>query len=141
MGGMPGMGGMGGMGGMPGMGGGGGGGAPGGLDVGGLMGVMMVDHEMQKAMQNPKVMAAFGEIMNSPGGPASLLSDPAKLQKIMSDPEVGPILQKIMGKLGGGMGGGMPGMGGMGGGMPGAGAGGDDDEMPDLDMSDLPDLD
>ncbi|CAJ1948585.1 unnamed protein product [Cylindrotheca closterium] len=139
MGGMGGMPGMGGMGGMPGMGGAGG---PGGMDMGGLMGMMMGDPEIQAAMQNPKVVAAFGELMNSPGGPAGLLSNPAKLQKIMSDPEVGPILQKIMGKLGGG-GGGMPGMGGMGGmgggGMPGAG-GGNDDDIPDLDMGDLPDL-
>lgn len=136
-GGMPGMGGMGGMPGMGGMGGMPGMGGPGGMDMAGLMGMMMGDPEIQAAMQNPKVMAAFGELMNSPGGPASLLSNPAKLQKIMSDPEVGPILQKIMGKLGGGMG-----MGGMGGGMPGGGgaSGGDDDDIPDLDMGDLPDL-
>merc|ERR1711935_914175 len=96
------------------------------------------DPEIQQAMKNPKVMAAFGELMNSPGGPAGLLSDPTKLQKIMSDPEVGPVLQKILGKMGGGM----PGMGG-GGGMPGMGggggtAGGRDEDIPDL--GDLPDL-
>ena len=40
--------------------------------------------------------------------------------RYMNDPEIGPILQKVMSKMMGGMGGagGMPGMGGMGG-MPG----------------------
>lgn len=134
MGGMGGMPGMGGMGGMPGM--DGGGGMPGGMDMGGLMSMFMGDPEIQESMKNPKVMAAFSELMSGPGGPASLLSDPSKLQKLMSDPEVGPVLQKIMGKLGGGMGG----MGGMPGGFPGGPPpSGDGDDMPDL--GDMPDLD
>jgi suppressor of tumorigenicity protein 13 len=138
-GGMPDFGGMGGAdggagGGMPGM----GGGMPGmgGMDMGGLMSMFMGDPEIQEGMKNPKVMAAFSELMSSPGGPAALLSDPTKLQKIMSDPEVGPVLQKIMGKLGGGMGG-------MGGGMPGGappgGGDGNGDDIPDL--GDLPEMD
>jgi len=132
-GGMPGgMGGMpGGMGGMPGM--------P-GPD---MMSGMMNDPEIKKAMENPKVVKAFQEIMSGPGGPMGLLSNPAKLQELMADPEVGPSLNLMMKKMMGG--GGMPGMGGMGG-MPGMGgmggmpsaAGGDDgipnmEEMPDLD--------
>jgi hypothetical protein len=68
-----------------------------------------------------------------------LLSNPQKLQEMMSDPEVGPALQTIMSKfMGGGMGG-MPGMGGMAGARAGADDHPDDDEMPDLE--DLPDLD
>jgi len=38
-------------------------------------------------MQNPKVMAAFQELMSSPGGAMGLMSDPSKLQKLMADPE------------------------------------------------------
>lgn len=131
--------GMGGMpGGMPGM----PGGMPGGM--GGMPGMpnpdmmsgMMNDPEIKKAMENPKVVAAFQEIMSAPGGPMGLLSNPGKLQELMGDPEVGPALNLMMKKMMGG--GGMPGMGGMGGmgGMPSAGDDGgipDMDEMPDLD--------
>lgn len=127
MGGMPGgMPGMGGMGGIPGMGGGGGMGG-----MGDLMSTLFSDPELAAAMQNPKVMA----------GLTSLMSNPGKMPELLADPEVGPIMQKIMTKLGpmmGGMGGGaggMPDMSGMGGGFD---ADDDDDEMPDLD--DLPDL-
>ena len=132
MGGMPGgMGGMpGGMGGMPGM--------PAGM--GGIAEMLQNDPELQEAMKNPKVIAAFSELMSGPGGPMGLMSNPGKLQSLMSDPEVGPVLQKIMSKMmgGGGMGG-MPGMGGMGG-MPDMGGGSKGDEdIPDL--GDLPDLD
>jgi len=124
-GGFPGGGGMpGGMGGMPGM--GGMGGMPGMADI-------MKDPELVAAMQNPKVMKAFTEAQ----------SNPAKLMELMSDPEVGPVMQKLMAKLqGGGMGGGMPGGFGAAGG---GGAGEDDipnlDEMDeDVDLDDLPDL-
>jgi suppressor of tumorigenicity protein 13 len=117
-----------GMGGMPGM--DGGGGMPAGAE--GLMGALMSDPELMASMQNPKVMAAFQELMSGPAGPMGLLSNPAKLQELMADPEVGPVLQKLMAKMGGGMGGGM-------GGMPGGGAAAaNDDDIPDLD--DLPDL-
>lgn len=130
-GGMPGgMGGMpGGMGGMP----GGMGGMPGGM---GGMADILSDPEIAAGLKNPKVMAAMAQMM---GGGAP---DPSKIMQLMSDPEVGPVLSKIMAKFGGG---GMPGMGmpgGMGG-MPG-GMGGfpsgddDDDDIPYLD--DLPDL-
>jgi suppressor of tumorigenicity protein 13 len=136
MGGMPG--GMGGMpGGMPGGMGGGMPGGMGGMDMSGLMG-MMADPEMREAMSNPKVQKALQELMSGPGGPAGLMSNPAKLQELLSDPEVGPVIKKLMSKMGGGAGG-MGGMGGMGGGMGGmGGAADDDDDMPDLD--DLPDL-
>lgn len=39
-------------------------------------------------MQNPKVMQAFQDLMSGPGGPMGLMSNPAKLQEIMADPEV-----------------------------------------------------
>lgn len=99
----------------------------------------MSDPELAAGMQNPKVMAAFQDLLSEPGGAAGLMSNPAKIQELMSDPEVGPFLQKLMGKLGGGAMGGMPGFGG---GAPGAGgsasgrSGGDDD----IDLGDLPDL-
>ena len=64
---------------------------------------------MMAAMANPKVMAAMQQCMGNP----------MAMMQFMDDPEVGPVLQKLMGKMmgGGGMPG-MPGMGGMGG-MPG----------------------
>ena len=46
----------------------------------------MNDPELMEAMQNPKVMAAFTEAQ----------SNPAKLMELMADPEVGPVLQKLM---------------------------------------------
>ena len=75
---------------------------------------------MMAAMSNPKVMAAMQQCMGNP----------MAMMQFMDDPEVGPVLQKLMGKM---MGGGMPGMppggmpgmpGGMGGGMPGGVPGG-----------------
>lgn len=111
----------GGMGGMP----------PGGAD--GFMEMLQSDPELAAALQNPKVLAVFGEMMSG-GSP-----NPEKMQQAMADPEVGPILQKLMTKIGGM--GGMPG--GMGG-MPGAGDGMDD--IPDMgggdddDLDDMPDL-
>jgi len=130
----------GGMGGMPGGMPGGMGGMP-GMPNPDMMSGMMNDPEIKKAMQNPKVLEAFGEIMNAPGGPMGLLSNPAKLQQMMADPEVGPALQLMMKKMMGG--GGMPGMGGMGG-MPGMGgmggmpSAGNDDGMPNREeMLDL----
>ena len=103
----------------------------------------MSDPELAAGMQNPKVMAAFSEIMQAPGGPMGLMSNPAKLQEMMSDDEIGPFMRKIMTKLGPMMGGGMP-PGGFGG-MPGA-AGGDDMDIPDIpdmgnDDDDMPNLD
>mmetsp|Transcript_15119 Transcript_15119/g.34619 ORF Transcript_15119/g.34619 Transcript_15119/m.34619 type:complete len:374 (+) Transcript_15119:157-1278(+) len=129
MGGMPG-----GMGGMPGGMPGGMGGMP-GMPSPDMMSGMMNDPEIKKAMENPKVVEAFQEIMSGPGGPMGLLSNPGKLQELMADPEVGPALNLMMKKMMGG--GGMPGMGGMGG-MPSAG-GGSDDGIPDMDA--MPDLD
>ena len=87
---------------------------------------IMGDPELMSAMQNPKVMAAFSSMMS--GG----MPDMSKLQSLMSDPAVGPVLGKLMAKFGGmGMGGAAPGGGG---GFPGAGAADDDDDM------DIPDL-
>ncbi|CAB9523840.1 Hsc70-interacting protein [Seminavis robusta] len=128
MGGMPGMGGMGGMPGMGGMGGmpGMGGGMP------NIMQILMSDPELAAGMQNPKVMAAFQSLVSEPGGVGGLMANPAKLQELMSDPDVGPFLQKLMAKLGPSMGGG---------GMPmGGAAGGPPPTNPDIDLSDLPDL-
>ena len=108
------------MGGMPGM--GGGGGMPAGMDE------IMKDPEIMAAMANPKVMAAV----------QSCMGNPMQMMQYMNDPEVGPVLQKMMGKM---MGGGMPpgamggmpgGMGGVPGGMPAAASDGpsivEDDE-------------
>lgn len=121
---------------MPGMPGGGmPGGMPAGMDMSALTGLMS-DPEIVAAMSNPKVQGAFQELMAGPGGPMGLMNNPQKLQELMGDPEVGPVMQKIMSKLTGGMGGAGMGGGGFGGT---AGPGNDgDDEMPDLD--DLPDL-
>jgi suppressor of tumorigenicity protein 13 len=120
MSGMPGMPGMGG--GMPGM--------PGMADL-------LSDPELMAELQNPKVMEAFQELMSGPGGPMGLMSNPQKLQELMSDPEVGPVLQKLMAKM-------------MGGAMPGATTGrsaDQDDGIPnmdevqgDVDLDELPDL-
>lgn len=106
-------------------------------------GIPGLDAETAAAMQNPKVMAAFQEMMSG-GAP-----DPTKIMKYMSDPEVGPVLQKLMSKMGAGMPGMGAGMPGMPGGMPGMGAGmpsgfgngfdapqEDDPEMPDLEEVD-----
>lgn len=46
------------------------------------------DPEIAAGMQNPKVMKAFQDLMSGPGGPMGLMSNPAKLQEMMSDPEV-----------------------------------------------------
>merc|ERR1712194_987361 len=85
-GGMPGMAGMppGMGGGMPGMGGG----------MEGMMAGMMSDPEIKEGFKNPKVMKAFQELMSGPGGVAGIMSNPAKLQEMMADPEVGPFMQK-----------------------------------------------
>jgi suppressor of tumorigenicity protein 13 len=114
--GMPG--GMGGMGGMP--------SGMGGMPPG-FMESILSDPDLAASMQNPKVVAAFSELMSGPGGPMGLMSNPAKLQELMADPDVGPVLQKLMSKFGG-MGAGMPG------GMGGATADVDDlDDLPDMD--------
>jgi len=108
-GGMPGMPGMPGMGGMGGMGGG-------GMEA--MMAQMMQDPEMLAAMSNPKVMEAM----------QSCMGNPMAAMQYMNDPEVGPVLQKLMGKMMGGMPGGMAeamgGMGGMPSSMPGGMPGG-----------------
>eukprot|EP01082_Thalassiosira_pseudonana_P015073 g13378.t1 g13378 contig8:552119-554295(+) len=128
--------------------GGGFGGMPGGMGgMEGMMAGLMSDPEIAAGLQNPKVMAAFQELLSGPGGPMGLLSNPGKLQEMMADPEVGPVLQKMMGKMMGGMGGG--GMSGMGmpggfGGAGGRGGGFGDDDMPDIggddDDDEMPDL-
>lgn len=103
-----------------------GGGMPG---MEGMMGAFLSDPELMGAMQNPKVQAAFQELMSGPGGPMGLMSNPAKLQEMMSDPEVGPVMQKLMSKFGaGGMGAGMS--------MPTDNNNDDDDGIPNLDDMD-----
>ena len=77
-------------------------------------------------MQNPKVMQAM----------QAMMSNPMAAMQYMSDPEVGPVLQKLMGLFGGGMPGGMGGMGGMPGGMggmPGGFGGGAPPSANDVD--------
>ena len=86
-------------------GGGGGGfpnsGFPGGIPPG--MEGMMNDPEIMVAMMNPKVMQVLQQAQTNPGA----------LIAAMNDPEVGPLLNKIVVKMGGSMG-----SGGMGGGAP-----------------------
>ena len=82
------------------------------------------------------------------------MGNPMAMMQYMDDPEVGPVLQKLMGKMMGGGGmpgmgpglgmGGMPGMGGMGGGMPDAGAssgGPSVEEVPDDTPSGIEEVD
>ena len=109
-------------GGMPGMPNMPGGGMPG---MEGMMGAFLSDPELMAAMQNPKVQAAFQEMMSGPGGPMGLMANPTKMQEMMSDPEVGPVLQKLMAKFGAeSMGGGGP--------IPTSSVD-DDDGIPNLD--------
>ena len=63
---------------------------------------MMNDPDVMAAMSNAKVMAAFQEMMAG-GAP-----NPAKMMQYMQDPDVGPVLQKMMGKFGGGFDAGAP---------------------------------
>jgi suppressor of tumorigenicity protein 13 len=105
--------------------GGGNGGTPGG-NPGGFPGAfppgmegLMNDPEVMEAMMNPKVMSVLQQAQSNPGA----------LIAAMSDPEVGPLLQKIVGKMGGSMGGGgggggAPGFGNFSGGPGGGGFGG-----------------
>lgn len=106
-GGMPGMP-PGGMGGMPGMPPGGMGGMPG---PGGMPGMppgmpnmeeLMKDPEIMEAMQNPKVMEALQGLMSGPGGSMALFSNPSRLLELMGDPDVGPVMMKLMNKFTGG---------------------------------------
>ena len=46
------------------------------------------DPEIKEGFKNPKVMKAFQELMSGPGGVAGIMSNPAKLQEMMADPEV-----------------------------------------------------
>lgn len=61
------------------------------------MGALFSDPEIAAALGNPKVMAAFQQMM----------TNPAAIFQYQNDPEVGPILMKLMSKMGmpGGMGG------------------------------------
>jgi len=111
--------------------GGGGGAGMGGMNN--IMQMLMSDPELAAGMQNPKVMSAFSSLLNEPGGVGGLMANPAKLQELMSDPEVGPFMKKLMAKLGPAMGGGMPNMGG-------GSSGGAPPTNDDIDLSDLPDL-
>lgn len=103
-----------------------------------MMAGLMSDPEIQEAMKNPKVVATFQDLMSGPGGPMALLSNPAKLQQMMMDPEVGPVLQKIMSKFMGGGAGMDPFGGAAAGGMP-TGNFSSGDDIPDL--GEMPDLD
>ena len=110
------------------------GGFPGNMPGMPNMADIMNDPEILQAMQNPKVMAALQELMAGPGGPMGLMSNPQKLQELMTDPEVGPVLQKLMAKFAGGAAGMNP--------PPGNADGVPDvEDIPDLDMGDLPELD
>ncbi|MAX24119.1 MAG: hypothetical protein CMJ19_06390 [Phycisphaeraceae bacterium] len=71
------------------------------------MAEMFQDPEIQAEMAKPGVAQKMAAAMSNPG----------MAMQLMSDPECGPLFQKLMAKMGGG---GMPGMGGMGG-MPGMG--------------------
>lgn len=75
---------------------------------------LMSDPDLVAAMQNPKVMQAL----------QTMMKNPMAAMQYMSDPEVGPVLQKLMASMGGAMPGGAPGgfPGSFPGGFPGAGA-------------------
>ena len=57
------------------------------------MGDLFSDPELMGAMSNPKVMQAM----------TAMMSNPAAFMEYSNDPEVGPILMKLMSKFGGGM--------------------------------------
>ena len=76
-------------------------GFPGGIPPG--MEGMMNDPEIMAAMMNPKVMQVLQQAQTNPGA----------LIAAMNDPEVGPLLNKIVAKMGGSMGSGGMGGGGM----------------------------
>ena len=72
----------------------------------GMMSTLLEDPDVVEAMKNPKVKAAYDDVVAN-GMMAGM--------KYFGDPDCAPIIQKVMGKLGmGGMGGGAPG--GLGGG-------------------------
>ena len=54
-----------------------------------MMAQMMQDPEMMAAMSNPKVMQAMQQCMGNP----------MAMMQYMDDPEVGPVLQKLMAKM------------------------------------------
>lgn len=56
------------------------------------MGDLFSDPELMAAMSNPRVMQAMQAMMTNPGA----------FMQYQNDPEVGPVLMKLMGKLGGG---------------------------------------
>lgn len=62
---------------------------PGGM--GNMFADLMADPELASAMTNPRVMQALQEMM----------SNPAALLQYQADPEVGPVLMKLMSKFGG----------------------------------------
>ncbi|CDJ42517.1 58 kDa phosphoprotein, putative [Eimeria tenella] len=72
------------------------GGMPGGMGgLGGLLGSVN-DPDVQQVFSNPKMMAAFQDILTNPGNMA----------KYKDDPEVADAISKLMRKFGGGMAGG-----------------------------------
>ena len=125
----------------------GGSGMPGGMGGGMPMGGMdafMKDPAFAAAMKKPGVAQKF----------QAMMSNPQLIMQYMNDPDIGPLIQKMMGSMPGGMGGmgGMPGgMGGMGGGMPPRGGAAHDHAHgeacdhtefdADEDFSDMPELD
>ena len=74
--------------GMPGM-------PPGMEGMGGMFGDLFSDPELATAFTNPRVMQAMQEMM----------TNPAALFQYQNDPEVGPVLMKLMAKMGSGGGG------------------------------------
>ena len=60
--------------------------------MGNMFADLLGDPELASAMTNPRVMQALQEMM----------SNPAALMQYQSDPEVGPVLMKLMSKFGGG---------------------------------------
>jgi suppressor of tumorigenicity protein 13 len=59
--------------------------------MGGMFGDLFNDPEIAGAMTNPRVMQALQEMMSNPGA----------FMQYQSDPEVGPVLMKLMSKFGG----------------------------------------
>ena len=93
----------------------GGNGAASSNPLAGMMAGLMEDPDVQEALKNPKVKAAYDDVVAN-GMMAGM--------KYFGDPDCAPVIQKIMGKMG------MGGM--MGGGSAGGGSGGGGGGPPDL---------
>merc|ERR1712146_879791 len=59
---------------------------------GGMLSGLLEDPEIQQALENPRVKAAYEDVQ----------ANPMNFMKYLGDPEIQPVISKCMGKLGGG---------------------------------------